>query len=135
VSAPRNRQVRQRDRLTIDRVRSSASARLGVDLRESQVIAGTHMLGRCIAEMHTGEGKTLSTVLPAAILAAPNRKVLIATANDYLATRDAEWMGPILRDLGFRVGCITSDSTPDQRLREYDCEITYGTLRRESTVN
>ncbi len=79
--------------------------------------------------MQTGEGKTLTAVLAAAVFAAAHRKVLIATANDYLASRDADWMGPIYQQLGISVGCVTSESTPQQRADAYNCDITYGTLR------
>ena len=129
MNALRSRRLFEPDRLVIDRVRAAATAQLGVVVREVQLVAGIELLGPCIAEMQTGEGKTLTTVLPACVLAATNRKVLIATANDYLASRDADWMGPIYRQLGLRVGSITSDATSEDRQRAYGCDITYGTLR------
>jgi preprotein translocase subunit SecA len=104
-----------------------------MELREVQVAAGEQLLGRCIAEMPTGEGKTLTTVIPAAVQASRHRgqgNVLVATANDYLAERDARWMEPIYRQLELRVGCVGSGSTPEQREQAYGCDVTYGTLRQ-----
>ncbi len=124
-----SRRLCEHQRTVIGRVQSAAAACLGLELREAQIIAATHLQGPCIAEMQTGEGKTLTAVLAAAVFATANRKVLIATANDYLASRDADWMGPIYQRLGLGVGCVTSESTPQQRVDAYDCDITYGTLR------
>ena len=124
-----SRRLSEHQRTVLRRVQSAASACLGLELREAQIVAATHLLSPCIAEMQTGEGKTLTAVLAAAVLATANRKVLIATANDYLASRDADWMGPIYQRLGAWVGCLTSESTPQQRVDAYDCDIVYGTLR------
>lgn len=87
------------------------------------------LLNRCIAEMPTGEGKTLTTSIPAAILASEGQRVLIATANDYLAERDANWMQPIYHALGLKVASIHSASDDQTRRRGYEHQVVYGTLR------
>ena len=80
-----------------------------------------------IAEMRTGEGKTLVSAMPAYLNALPGDGVHIVTVNDYLASRDAEWMGAIHRFLGLEVGIIQSDMTPVERRPAYAADITYGT--------
>src|SRR4051794_17405299 len=80
-----------------------------------------------IAEMRTGEGKTLTGVLPAYLNALTGKGVHVVTVNDYLAKRDAEWMGRIHRFLGLNVGVILSELTPTERRAAYGCDITYGT--------
>ncbi len=80
-----------------------------------------------IAEMRTGEGKTLVSTLPAYLNGLTGRGVNIITVNDYLASRDAEWMGTIHRFLGLTVGCIQNDMDDAQRKEAYACDITYGT--------
>src|SRR5207253_2270981 len=80
-----------------------------------------------IAEMRTGEGKTLVSTMPAYLNALAGTGVHIVTVNDYLAKRDSEWMGPIFRLLGVPVGLIQADMTPEQRRPAYAAEITYGT--------
>ncbi len=80
-----------------------------------------------IAEMATGEGKTLVAVMPLYLNALKGRGAHLVTVNDYLASRDAEWMGTIYRFLGLTVGCIQHDMDPAQRKLAYDCDITYGT--------
>src|SRR5690606_24262195 len=80
-----------------------------------------------IAEMKTGEGKTLTCVLPAYLNAISGKGVHVVTVNDYLARRDAEWMGRVHRFLGLEVGAILADMTPDQRRKAYAADITYGT--------
>lgn len=129
TNTSRSRRLSEHERTVIRHVQSAASSCLGLELREAQIVAATHLLSPCIAEMQTGEGKTITAVLPATVFAVANRKVLIATANDYLASRDADWMGPVYQRLGLGVACVTSDSTPQQRADAYDCDITYGTLR------
>ena len=79
--------------------------------------------------METGEGKTLTATLPLVLRALPGRGVLLATANDYLARRDAEWMGPIYRLLGLSVGVVTAETPRGARREAYSCDITYGTAR------
>lgn len=80
-----------------------------------------------IAEMATGEGKTLVATMPAYLNALTGQNVHIVTVNDYLARRDSEWMGVVYRYLGLTVGCIQNAMGPDERRRQYACDITYGT--------
>lgn len=80
-----------------------------------------------IAEMATGEGKTLVAVMPLYLNALTGRGVHLVTVNDYLAQRDREWMGPIFEFLGMSVGCILTDMEPAERRKQYECDITYGT--------
>ena len=92
-----------------------------------QLIGGIVLHQGRIAEMKTGEGKTLVAVLPAYLNALSGEGVHIVTVNDYLATRDSEWMGAIHRFLGVSVGLIVHDMTSAQRKEAYACDITYGT--------
>jgi len=80
-----------------------------------------------IAEMATGEGKTLVATLPVYLNALTGRGVHIVTVNDYLAARDSEWMGAVYKFLGLTVGCILHDQTPEVRRAQYNCDVTYGT--------
>ena len=80
-----------------------------------------------IAEMATGEGKTLVATLPVYLNALTGRGVHVVTVNDYLAARDAEWMGAVYKFLGLTVGCILHDQPPPVRREQYNCDITYGT--------
>jgi len=80
-----------------------------------------------IAEMATGEGKTLVAVMPMYLNALTGKGVHLVTVNDYLAKRDSEWMGKVFELLGVSVGCIQTDMHPDDRRRQYECDITYGT--------
>ncbi len=92
-----------------------------------QLIGGTALhMGR-IAEMATGEGKTLVATLPVYLNALTGRGVHVVTVNDYLAARDSEWMGAIYKFLGLTVGCILHDQSPSVRREQYNCDITYGT--------
>src|SRR5438128_6676365 len=92
-----------------------------------QLIGGIVLHEGKIAEMKTGEGKTLVATLPAALNALAGRGVHIVTVNDYLARRDAEWMSPLYRALGLSVGVIVHDLDDDQRRAAYGADITYGT--------
>jgi preprotein translocase subunit SecA len=92
-----------------------------------QLIGGMVLHEGKIAEMKTGEGKTLVATLPAALNALAGRGVNIVTVNDYLARRDAEWMSPIYRGLGLSVGVIVHDLDDEQRRAAYNADITYGT--------
>ena len=92
-----------------------------------QLIGGIVLHEGKIAEMKTGEGKTLVATLPAALNALSGRGVHIVTVNDYLARRDAEWMAPIYRALGLSVGVIVHDLDDDERRAAYGADITYGT--------
>lgn len=80
-----------------------------------------------IAEMKTGEGKTLVATMPLYLNALTGRNVHLVTVNDYLAKRDREWMGPVYETLGLQVGCIQQGMETEERKREYNCDITYGT--------
>jgi preprotein translocase subunit SecA len=80
-----------------------------------------------IAEMATGEGKTLVATLPVYLNALTGRGVHVVTVNDYLAARDSEWMGAVYKLLGLTVGCILHDQSPEVRRAQYHCDITYGT--------
>ncbi len=92
-----------------------------------QLIGGVALHRGMIAEMQTGEGKTLVATLPVFLNALTGLGVHVVTVNDYLAQRDAEWMGALFRSLGLTVGCITNQMPPEQRKAEYGCDITYGT--------
>lgn len=92
-----------------------------------QLLGGWILLNGMVAEMETGEGKTLTATLPACTLALAGIPVHIITVNDYLARRDAEWMRPIYTSLGLSVGIITHGLTPAQRQQAYACDITYCT--------
>ena len=92
-----------------------------------QMIGGMALHSGRIAEMATGEGKTLVATLPAYLNALTGRGVHIVTVNDYLAARDGEWMGAVYKFLGLTVGCILHDQSPDVRRQMYACDITYGT--------
>jgi len=92
-----------------------------------QLIGGMVLHSGAIAEMVTGEGKTLVATLPAYLNALEGRGVHVVTVNSYLARRDMEWMGPIYLNLGLTVGAIYTDMDPEEKLRSYACDITYGT--------
>ena len=92
-----------------------------------QLIGGVALHRGMIAEMQTGEGKTLVATLPVYLNALTGLGVHIVTVNDYLAMRDAEWMGAVYRFLGLTVGCIQNQMPPWERRAEYACDITYGT--------
>ncbi|HEV7909292.1 MAG TPA: preprotein translocase subunit SecA, partial [Pseudonocardiaceae bacterium] len=107
--------------------REGAKRTLGQRHFEVQLMGGAAMHLGQIAEMRTGEGKTLTCVLPAYLNAIACEGVHVVTVNDYLAKRDAEWMGRVHRFLGLNVGVILSDMTPEQRREAYNADITYGT--------
>ena len=92
-----------------------------------QLIGGVVLHRGRIAEMATGEGKTLVATLPVYLNALTGRGVHLVTVNDYLARRDAEWMGQLYTFLGLTVGVIQHDQLPDVRRAQYECDITYGT--------
>src|SRR5437867_3175850 len=92
-----------------------------------QLIGGYALHSGRIAEMATGEGKTLVATLPVYLNALTGRGVHIVTVNDYLAARDSEWMGAVYRFVGLTVGCILHDQSPAERREQYSCDITYGT--------
>ena len=92
-----------------------------------QLIGGMGLHSGKIAEMATGEGKTLVATLPVYLNALTGRGVHVVTVNDYLAARDSEWMGAVYKTLGLTVGCILHDQSPAVRREQYGCDITYGT--------
>ncbi len=100
-----------------------------LDMRhfDVQLIGGMVLNARQIAEMKTGEGKTLVATLPCYLNALTGKGVHVVTVNDYLARRDAEWMGQVHRFLGLSVGLIQQDMNPVERKKNYDCDITYAT--------
>ena len=100
---------------------------LGMRHYDVQMIGGMVLHSGAIAEMITGEGKTLVATLPAYLNALDGKGVHVVTVNDYLARRDMEWMGPLYLGLGVTVGAIQSDMAVLERQKAYDCDITYGT--------
>jgi preprotein translocase subunit SecA len=94
-----------------------------------QLLGGIAMFHRSIAEMQTGEGKTLSATLPMYLYALVGKGCHLATVNDYLASRDAKWMGPIYRALGMTVGVVETQMSQDERRKAYQCDVTYGTAK------
>ena len=106
-------------------VREAATRVLGMKHYEVQVIGGIILHQGRIAEMRTGEGKTLVSTLPAYLNALEGKGVCIVTVNDYLAKRDAEWMGQVHEFLGLKVGMVLNSMTPEERREAYNCDITY----------
>jgi preprotein translocase subunit SecA len=109
-------------------VREAAARTLGQRHFDVQVMGGAVLHLGMLAEMRTGEGKTLTATLPAYLHALTGEPVHVMTANDYLAQRDAEWMGPVYRLLGLSVGLLTAQPNPDSAVRqeEYRADVTYG---------
>jgi preprotein translocase subunit SecA len=108
-------------------VREAAKRALGMRHFDVQLIGGASLHQGKIAEMRTGEGKTLVATLPAYLNALPGEGVHVVTVNEYLAQRDADWMGPIYRFLGLSVGVIKSAQDATEKRGAYGCDITYGT--------
>ena len=108
-------------------VREGARRTIGQRHYDVQLMGGAALHQGNIAEMKTGEGKTLVATLPGYLNALTGGGVHLVTVNDYLAKRDSEWMGGIHRFLGLRVGLIQSSMTPEQRRPAYGADITYGT--------
>ena len=108
-------------------VREGAKRTLGQRHYDVQLVGGMVLHSGKISEMATGEGKTLVATLPAYLNALAGEGVHIVTVNDYLARRDADWMGQIYRFLGLSVGCIVHGLTDDERRAAYAADITYGT--------
>src|SRR6202049_2932264 len=108
-------------------VREAAKRTLGQRHFDVQLIGGMVLHEGDIAEMKTGEGKTLVATLAVYLNALTGRGVHVVTVNDYLAKRDAEWMGVIYKFLGLTVGCIVHELDDDQRREQYACDVTYGT--------
>ncbi len=108
-------------------VREAGRRVLGMRHFDVQLIGGMALHRGRIAEMRTGEGKTLMATLPAYLNALPGEGVHVVTVNEYLAQRDAEWMGPIYRFLGLSVGVIRNSQSAVEKRAAYRCDITYGT--------
>lgn len=108
-------------------VREAGKRVLGMRHYDVQLVGGMVLNGGNIAEMTTGEGKTLCATLPAYLNGLTAEGVHIVTVNDYLARRDRDWMGPLFEFLGLSVGVIQHDMDPQRRKKEYGCDITYGT--------
>ncbi len=108
-------------------VREAAKRSLGQRHYDVQLLGGMVLHSGAIAEMRTGEGKTLVATLPVYLNALTRRGVHVVTVNDYLAKRDAEWMGQIYRFLGLSVGCIVHGLDDRQRREQYRADVTYGT--------
>ncbi len=108
-------------------VREAGRRALGMRHFDVQLVGGIALHQGKISEMRTGEGKTLVATLPTYLNALPGAGAHLVTVNDYLATRDAEWMGPVYRFLGMTVGVIRSGQTQEEKRAAYACDITYGT--------
>ncbi len=108
-------------------VREAAKQTLNERHYDVQLIGGVVLHKGCIAEMKTGEGKTLVSTLPAYLNALSGNGVHIVTVNDYLAKRDSEWMGRVYNKLGLKTGCITNELDDIQRRKNYGSDITYAT--------
>ncbi|MDR0521051.1 MAG: translocase [Planctomycetaceae bacterium] len=110
-------------------VREAGQRTLNMRHFDVQILGGIALFNRSVAEMQTGEGKTLTATLPMTLYAFAGKGAMLATANDYLAKRDAGWMRPVYAALGMSVGVIQTDMPPDQRRNAYHCDITYGTAK------
>jgi preprotein translocase subunit SecA len=110
-------------------VREAAHRTLRMRHFDVQLLGGVALFHGSVVEMETGEGKTLTATLPLFLRALAGHGALLATVNDYLACRDAEWMGPIYRLLGISVGVVEAGLPPSQRKAAYACDVTYGTAK------
>ncbi|MDB9974252.1 preprotein translocase subunit SecA [Gammaproteobacteria bacterium] len=108
-------------------VREASKRTLGLRHFDSQMLGGISLAEGNIAEMKTGEGKTLVATLPAFLNSAIGNKTILVTVNDYLARRDAEWMRPIYEFLGLSVGIVTSNQEIEEKIAAYKCDIIYAT--------
>ena len=112
--------------LAIDR--EAAERATGLRPFDVQLLGALRMLAGDVIEMATGEGKTLSGAIAAAGYALAGRNVHVVTINDYLARRDAEWMGPLIEAMGLTVGWITEESSREERKAAYQCDVTYASV-------
>lgn len=110
-------------------VREAARRTINMRHFDTQILGGIALFHGCIAEMQTGEGKTLVATLPLYLRALRGKGAYLATVNDYLAQRDAEWMKPIYQLLGLSVGVIQTQMSQTDRRQAYACDITYGTAK------
>src|SRR5262245_40969931 len=129
----RERAARLRERAELPEVfalvREIARRVLGERPYDVQMLAGIALHEGKLVEMQTGEGKTLAAVAPVALNALGGQGVHVLTYNDYLARRDAEWMGPIYERLGLTVGCVQEGMSTAERHRAYRCDVTYLTVK------
>jgi len=107
--------------------REAARRVWGMRHYDVQLMAGAALCERTVIEMQTGEGKTLTASLPLYVFALYGRGAYLATSNDYLARRDADWLRPIFSLLGLTVDCVTPDKPPEAHRTAYRCDVTYGT--------
>ena len=110
-------------------IRELSRRRVGLRPFDVQIVAALALDAGAIVEMQTGEGKTLAAVMPVALAALAGQGAHVLTFNDYLARRDAEWMGPIYECLGLSVGFVQQGMTPDERRRAYRADVTYVTAK------
>jgi len=110
-------------------VREAGRRTLNMRHFDVQMLGGIAMHNRSIAEMQTGEGKTLTATLPLYLASLEGKGAHLATVNDYLARRDADWMRPLYESLGISVGVVETQMNQNQRRKAYDCDITYGTAK------
>ncbi len=108
-------------------VREAGRRTLGMRHFDVQIVGGAAMHHRSIIEMQTGEGKTLTATLPMYLAALDGKGAHLATVNDYLARRDAEWMQPLYEALGMKIGIIQGQQPSPERRKAYTCDVTYGT--------
>ena len=108
-------------------VREASVRSIGLRHFDSQMLGGIALSEGNIAEMKTGEGKTLVATLPAYLNAVRNNKVILVTVNDYLAQRDADWMRPVYELLGLSVGVIYSNQSFEEKKSAYECDVIYAT--------
>jgi len=114
---------------TYSLIREAGHRALNMRHYDVQILGGTALFHGCITEMQTGEGKTLTATLPLILHCLIGKGAHLATVNDYLAQRDAEWMRPIFDLLGISVGVVLTDSQPDGRRSAYNANVTYGTAK------
>ncbi|MBU6175338.1 MAG: preprotein translocase subunit SecA, partial [Planctomycetes bacterium] len=114
---------------TYSLVREAGRRSLNMRHYDVQILGGICLFHGCIAEMQTGEGKTLAATLPLVLHSLVGKGAHLATVNDYLASRDAEWMLPLFKMLGISVGVVLTDHTQDERRSAYSADITYGTAK------
>lgn len=110
-------------------VREAGRRKMNMRHYDVQILGGVFLYNGCIAEMQTGEGKTLTATLPLILHALQGKGAHLATVNDYLAHRDADWMRPLFETLGLKVGIVLTDHSQDERRKAYNADVTYGTAK------
>ncbi|MFN7628178.1 MAG: preprotein translocase subunit SecA, partial [Pirellula sp.] len=114
---------------TYSLIREAGRRRLNMRHYDVQIFGGVCLFDGCIAEMQTGEGKTLTATLPLILHSLQGKGAHLATVNDYLAQRDAQWMKPLYDALGLKVGIVLTDHNQDERRKAYSADVTYGTAK------